>query len=59
MTQMESVVKAAEDAGIRDKITIMVGGAPVTDKFCESIGADLYTADAATASDKALEICTK
>ncbi len=59
MTQMENVVKAAVDAGIRDKVTIMVGGAPVTEKFCESIGADIYTADAATASEKALEVCTK
>ncbi len=59
MTQMESIVKAADDAGIRDKITIMVGGAPVTQKFCESIGADIYAADAATASEKALEVCTK
>jgi len=57
MTQMETVVKAAADAGIRDKIKIMVGGAPVTQKFCESIGADIYTADAATASEKALEAC--
>ena len=59
MTQMESIVKAAVDAGIRDKVTIMVGGAPVTQKFCESIGADIYTADAATASEKALEACSK
>lgn len=57
MTQMESVVKAAVDAGIRDKVTIMVGGAPVTQKFCESIGADIFTADAATASEKALAVC--
>jgi len=57
MTQMETVVKAAADAGIRDKVKIMVGGAPVTQKFCESIGADIYTADAATASEKALEAC--
>ena len=33
MTQMESIVKAADDAGIRDKITIMVGGAPVRNNF--------------------------
>ena len=59
MTQMENVVKAAEDAGIRDKVTIMVGGAPVTQSFCDSIGADIFTADAATAADKALEACQK
>ena len=58
MTQMESVVRAAVDAGVRDDLTIMIGGAPVTQKFCESIGADIYTADAATASERALEVCT-
>ncbi len=58
MTQMENVVKAAQDAGIRDKVTIMIGGAPVTQSFCESIGADIYTPDAATAADRALEVCT-
>ena len=57
MTQMEHVVKAAQDAGIRDDVTIMIGGAPVTQSFCESIGADIYTPDAATAADKALEVC--
>ncbi len=59
MTQMENVVKAAADAGIRDNVTIMVGGAPVTQSFCDTIGADIYTSDAATAADKALEACSK
>ncbi|MBR4949661.1 MAG: corrinoid protein [Clostridia bacterium] len=57
MSVMEDVVKAAEKAGIRDKVKIMVGGAPVTDKFCKEIGADYYTADAASAADAAAEIC--
>jgi len=55
MTEMENVVKAAEEAGIRDQLTIMVGGAPVTDSYCKSIGADLYAPDAASAADVALE----
>lgn len=54
---MEEVVKAAETAGIRDKVKIMVGGAPVTQDFCEKIGADKYTPDAATAADAAVELC--
>ena len=58
MTQMENVVKAAEDAGIRDSVTIMIGGAPVTQSFCDSIGADIYTPDAATAAEKAMEVCS-
>lgn len=57
MGMMEDVVKEAEAAGIRDKVKIMVGGAPVTEDFCKKIGADKYTADAASAADAALEIC--
>ena len=55
MTEMENVVKAAQEAGIRDKVTVMVGGAPVTDSYCKSIGADFYAPDAASAADSALE----
>ncbi len=54
MTEMKGVVEAATEAGIRDKVTIMVGGAPVTDNYCKSIGADIYTPDAASASERAL-----
>ena len=57
MGVMEEVVKAAEAAGIRDKVKIMVGGAPVTEEFCRKIGADAYTPDAASAANKALEFC--
>lgn len=57
MDVMASVVKAAEEAGIRDKVKIMVGGAPVTEEFCASIGADCYTSDAASAADAAVELC--
>ena len=59
MTEMENVVKAAEEAGIRDKVTIMVGGAPVTQSFCESIGADRYAPDAASAADEAIAAAGK
>ncbi len=54
---MGEVVKAAEAANIRDHVKIMVGGAPVTEAFCEQIGADCYTADAASAADAAVELC--
>ena len=57
MGVMGDVVKAAEAAGIRDKVKIMVGGAPVTDAFCKEIGADFYTFDAASAADVAVELC--
>jgi methanogenic corrinoid protein MtbC1 len=57
MTEMENVVKALEEAGIRDGVTIMVGGAPVTQSFCDSIGADRYAPDAASAADEAIAAC--
>ena len=57
MPVMGDIVKAAEEAGIRDKVKIMVGGAPVTDAFCQQIGADVYTSDAASAADIAVELC--
>ena len=53
---MAEVVKAAEKAGIRDKVKIMVGGAAVSGEFCEEIGADYFTPDAASCAEKALEI---
>ena len=53
MGAMEDVVKLADRAGIRDKVKIMVGGAPVDQRFCDRIGADAYTRDAATAAETA------
>ena len=57
MGMMEEVVKKADEAGIHGKVKIMVGGAPVTQTFCDQIGADCYTADAASAADAAVSIC--
>lgn len=54
MGVMEEVVQEAEKAGIRDKVKIMIGGAPVTEAFCKQIGADCYTPDAATAAEQAI-----
>jgi methylmalonyl-CoA mutase cobalamin-binding domain/chain len=56
MNEMKGVVAAAEEAGIRDKVKIMVGGAPVTQEFCENTGADAYSPDAASAADDALAL---
>ncbi len=53
MNVMEDVVKKAVEMGVRDKVKIMVGGAPVTQSFCDAIGADAYTPDAASAADVA------
>ena len=57
MSVMGEVVKAAEAAGIRENVKIMIGGAPVTASFCEQIGADAFTADATSAAEKAVEFC--
>ena len=43
MGSMAEVVKLAEETGIRGRVKIMVGGAPVTQAFCDQIGADVYT----------------
>ena len=53
MVQMRSIVEALEEAGLRDSVKIMVGGAPVTDAFAREIGADAYSPDAASAVDVA------
>ena len=57
MMVMKDVVKETEDQGLKGKVKVMVGGAPVTQNFCESIGADFYAPDAASAGDVALQIC--
>ena len=57
MGVMEDIVRAAEAAGIRDKVKIMIGGAPVSDEFCQKIGADCYTIDAASAAEAAVNYC--
>ena len=58
MNEMKNVVDYFEEKGKRDTVKIMVGGAPVTQNFCDSIGADCYTSDAASAADAALQFCT-
>ncbi len=57
MGEMKEVVQKAKDAGLHG-VKIMVGGAPVTQNFCDTIGADAYAPDAASAADSALALCT-
>ena len=59
MPVMAEVVQAAEAAGIRDRVKIMIGGAPVTDEFRAQIGADVYTDNAASAADAAVQLCAQ
>jgi 5-methyltetrahydrofolate--homocysteine methyltransferase len=49
MSQMESVIQALVDAGVRDQVKVIVGGAPVTAEFAEIIGADGFGMDASHA----------
>ena len=56
MPMMAEVVACANKAGIRDRVKIMVGGAPITESFARSIGADVYTSDAASAADAAVQL---
>ena len=53
MRSMESTIKVLEEAGLRDKVKIMIGGAPVTQAFSDQIGADGYASNAASAADLA------
>jgi 5-methyltetrahydrofolate--homocysteine methyltransferase len=55
MRAMGHTIKALEEAGLRDKVQIMVGGAPVTQAFADEIGADGYASNAAAAADLAKE----
>lgn len=59
MTSMKETIKSLKDSGLRDKVKVMVGGAPLTQDFADSIGADAYAKDAATAVDKAKELIKK
>lgn len=52
MPQMEAVIRALSEAGLRDRVKVLVGGAPVTDRFAAGIGADGY-GESATAAVKA------
>ncbi|MCL2033357.1 MAG: corrinoid protein [Oscillospiraceae bacterium] len=57
MAAMQDVIEAAKTAGIRDDVKIMIGGAPVTQAYCEQINADCYTPDAASAAEAAAAFC--
>jgi len=57
MVNMKSTITALEEAGLRDKVKIMVGGAPVTDSYARQIGADGYATDASRAVAVAKQLC--
>jgi corrinoid protein of di/trimethylamine methyltransferase len=59
MEALKSTVQAINDAGYKDKVKIMVGGAPVTQEFADDIGADAYCDNAGAAVDKILQLIDK
>jgi len=58
MVNIPEVIKALEVAGLRDKVKIMIGGAPITQNYADQIGADGCSPDAASAVDKAKTFVT-
>ena len=56
MRTMESTIKVLEEAGVRDKVKVMIGGAPVTRAFADQIGADGYDSNAASAAELAKQL---
>lgn len=57
MSEMKAVVDAVKASPLAGKVKVMIGGAPVTQAYCDIIGADCYTPDAASAADAALAFC--
>ena len=56
MPRIGEVLEALKRSGLRDKVRVMIGGAPVTQAFADSIGADGYVPDAVTALDRAKQL---
>lgn len=57
MPGMKDVINGLEEAGIRDQVKVIIGGAPVKEKFAQKIGADGYADDAASAAQLAKNFC--
>lgn len=58
MGEMKKVVELVRESPLANRVKVMIGGAPVTQAYCDSIGADSYTPDAATCADVALGYCS-
>jgi 5-methyltetrahydrofolate--homocysteine methyltransferase len=56
MPAMKATIDALKDAGLRDKVKVIVGGAPVTQNFADAIGADGYAPDASSAVELAKDL---
>jgi len=51
LKEMKNTIDALKQAGLKDRVRTIIGGAPVTEKFANEIGADAYAPDAASAVD--------
>lgn len=58
MEAMKKTVEAIDASGLRSRVKVMVGGAPITEGFAADIGADAYTSDAGSAAQKAKELAS-
>ena len=56
MSRMKDVIEALKEASLRDNTRVIIGGAPITQEFADSIGADGYAPDASSAVEKAKEL---
>ena len=56
MNEQGHIIQQLTDAGVRDKVKVMVGGAPISQSFCDEIGADYYAEDAGAAAREAVKI---
>ncbi len=59
MGEMRRVVELLTERGLRDRFQVMVGGAPITQSFCDTIGADAYAPDAASGAEAAVKLLSK
>lgn len=57
MGEIKNILAYLEERNVRGKYKVMIGGAPVSQSYCDAIGADYYTPDAASAADVAYQIC--
>ena len=56
MPSMKTTIEAVKEAGLREKVKVLIGGAPVTENYANEVGADGYAPDAASAADRAKEL---
>lgn len=57
MGEIKNILACLEENGVRGQFKVMIGGAPISQSYCEAIGADCYTPDAASAAEAAYQLC--